>query len=68
MRYNRAVDTITWGVCDANESHEGVLIPKQFLEGIDEGEIRREKNLIVVVPIDADDPILTLGMQPMPPM
>jgi virulence-associated protein VagC len=42
----------------------GVLIPKQWLEGIDEVEIRKEDQLIIIVPIRADDPILTLGTQP----
>jgi virulence-associated protein VagC len=42
----------------------GVLIPKQWLEGVDEVEIRKEEHQIIVVPIPADDPILALGSQP----
>jgi len=42
----------------------GVLIPKMLLEGIDEVEIRKEQNVIVVVPVTADAPILRLGKQP----
>jgi hypothetical protein len=45
-------------------TEHGVLIPKNLLEGIDEVEIRKERNVIVVVPIMADDPILDLGRQP----
>ena len=42
----------------------GVLIPKRLLEGIDEVEIRKENNLILVVPVTSEDPILELGKQP----
>jgi hypothetical protein len=45
-------------------TEHGVLIPKMLLEGIDEVEIRKEQNVIVVVPVTADDPILGLGKQP----
>lgn len=44
-------------------TEQGVLIPKKFLKGIEEVEIRREDNLILVVPI-SDDPILQLGRHP----
>jgi hypothetical protein len=47
-------------------TEHGVLIPKMLLEGIDEVEIRKEQNVIVVVPVTADDPILGLGKQPIP--
>ena len=43
---------------------EGVLIPKRLLEGVDEVEIRKENDLILVVPVAPDDPILELGKQP----
>jgi hypothetical protein len=45
-------------------TEHGVLIPKLLLEGVDEVEIRKEQNVIVVVPVTADDPILGLGKQP----
>ncbi|MDQ3831914.1 MAG: hypothetical protein M3361_22010 [Candidatus Tectomicrobia bacterium] len=45
-------------------TEHGVLIPKMLLEGIDEVEIRKERNVIIVVPVMADDPILDLGGQP----
>lgn len=42
----------------------GVVIPRQWLEGVDEVEIRQERNVIVIIPVPKDDPILTLGTQP----
>ncbi len=48
----------------AKVTEQGVLIPKRFLEGVDEVEIRQEQHAILVVPIIDDDPILQLGTQP----
>jgi hypothetical protein len=45
-------------------AEHGVLIPKLLLEGIDEVEIRKEQNVIIVVPVTANDPMLELGKQP----
>lgn len=45
-------------------TENGVLIPKVWLEGIDEVEIHKEQNIIIVVPVQADDPIFDLGKQP----
>lgn len=45
-------------------TNEGVLIPKQWLEGIDVVEIRQEQTCIVIVPVDKEDPILQLGSEP----
>jgi hypothetical protein len=45
-------------------TENGVNIPKAWLEGIDEVEIQKEQNMIIVVPVHADDPIRTLGTQP----
>lgn len=42
----------------------GVLIPKGWFEGIDEVEIQKTQNMIIVVPVQAEDPILDLGKQP----
>ena len=42
----------------------GVLIPREWLEGIDEVEIRQAQNVIIVVPVPTGDPILDLGKQP----
>ncbi|HST05057.1 MAG TPA: hypothetical protein VLQ48_10005 [Chloroflexia bacterium] len=45
-------------------SKEGVLIPKNLLEGIDEVDIRKEDGTILVVPVNGSDPILELGKHP----
>lgn len=44
-------------------TEKGVLIPKRLLKGIKEVEIRKEDDLILVVPI-TDDPILRLCTKP----
>lgn len=43
---------------------QGLLIPKRFLEGIKEVEIRKENGVILVVPLPLKDPILQLGQDP----
>lgn len=45
-------------------TEQGINIPKQFLEGVKEVEIRREKNYIIVIPFSAEDPILRFGKNP----
>ena len=45
-------------------TENGVLIPKEWLEGIDEVDIQKTQNMILVMPVQADDPILDLGKQP----
>ncbi len=45
-------------------TEKGVVIPKEFLEGIEEVEIRKTDNLLVVVPTIKRDPILGLGQHP----
>lgn len=45
-------------------TENGVLIPKVWLEGIDEVEIQKTQNMIIVMPVQAEDPILSLGKQP----
>ena len=45
-------------------TENGVLIPKMWLEGIDEVEIQKTQDMIIVVPVQAEDPILNLGKQP----
>lgn len=44
-------------------TEQSVIIPKKFLKGIKEVEIRKDNHLILVVPI-TEDPILALGSQP----
>lgn len=48
----------------AKVTERGIVIPKDFLEGVEEVEIRRENGLIVVVPTTRGDPILELGKNP----
>ena len=45
-------------------TENGVTVPRELLEGIDEVEIRRENDLVVLVPVDDQDPILKLGTHP----
>jgi hypothetical protein len=45
-------------------TEDGVLIPKGWLEGIDEVEIQKAQNMIIVMPVQVEDPILNLGKQP----
>jgi hypothetical protein len=45
-------------------TENGVLIPKGWLKGIDEVDIQKAQNMIIVVPVPPDDPILNLGKQP----
>jgi hypothetical protein len=39
------------------------VVPKKFLKGIKEVEIRKDDGVILVVPV-SEDPILALGSQP----
>ena len=48
----------------AKVTEEGVRIPKEMLEGVEEVEILREEDLIVVLPSSADDPRTGLGQSP----
>ena len=45
-------------------TEQGVLIPKQLLEGIQTVEIRSQQGILLVVPIVEDDPIFQLGKEP----
>jgi hypothetical protein len=45
-------------------TEEGLLIPKRLLEGVEEVEIRKENNILLIVPVVNGDPILQLGKQP----
>lgn len=45
-------------------TEEGVTIPKQFLDGAQEVEIRKEKNYILVILPSVEDPILRFGKNP----
>ncbi len=43
---------------------EGLVIPKKFLVGVKEVEIRKENNVILIIPIVSEDPIFQLGRDP----
>lgn len=43
---------------------QGVLVPKSFLEGIEEVEIHKAQSVILLVPVRAADPIFHLGKEP----
>ena len=46
-------------------SEQGLVIPKQWFEGVDEVEVRRENSVIVVIPVGGQDPISELGKNPL---
>jgi hypothetical protein len=50
----------------ARVSNQGLLIPKELLEGSDEVEICKEGNQIMVMLQSQPDPIFGLGRQPVP--
>lgn len=43
---------------------QGVLIPRQLLEGIEEVELKKENGVITLVPTVQNDPIWNLGEDP----
>ncbi len=45
-------------------TEQGLLIPKDLLRDVEEVEIRKEHDLIIIIPVVAKDPILELGQQP----
>jgi virulence-associated protein VagC len=45
-------------------TENGVVVPKDFLQGIEEVEIRKTDNVVVIVPTTMSDPILALGQNP----
>ena len=47
----------------AKVSEQGILIPRKYLEGVDEVDIRVEHGVVIVEPI-ATDPIKQLGSHP----
>jgi len=59
VSYSQAEQTMKTKVTE-----HGVLIPKQMLEGVDEVEIRKESNAIMLLPVGHADPIRKLGKQP----
>jgi len=47
----------------ARVTEQGLLIPKDLLEGFDEVEVRREDHQLLILPV-SEDPILHLGREP----
>jgi virulence-associated protein VagC len=45
-------------------TEKGVLIPRKFLKGVKEVDVRRQNGLIVVVPLGEKDSIFNLGKNP----
>ena len=45
-------------------TENGVVVPKDFLQGVEEVEITKTDNVIVIVPTITSDPILALGQNP----
>ena len=45
-------------------SKHGLLVPKDLLLNVDEVEIRKENDIIVIIPAKAKDPIFELGQDP----
>lgn len=43
---------------------QGIIVPKTLLEGIDEVEVRKQQDVIVITPVSVEDPILSLGSTP----
>jgi len=43
---------------------QGVTLPKDWFQGVAEVEIQREEHRVVVVPVHGDDPITSLGKNP----
>ena len=48
----------------ADVTEQGITIPKEWLSGIKKVEIRKKKNIIMIVPASENDPILNLGSNP----
>ena len=50
----------------ARVTEEGVVIPKKFLKGVKEVEIRQEGNVVVIFPKSKEDSLSKLGRNPIP--
>jgi len=50
----------------ARVTEEGVVIPKKFLKGIKEVEIRQEGRIVVVLPKTKEDALFKIGSNPVP--
>ena len=45
-------------------TEQGLIIPKNLLLNVDEVEIRKEHDIIIIIPATTKDPIFELGQQP----
>ncbi len=45
-------------------TEQGVFIPKHMLQEIEEVDIRKEQDVILVVPVVPTDPVMELGTDP----
>jgi hypothetical protein len=50
----------------AKVGEQGLLLPKDLFGSIDEVEIRKDNDVITIVPVSGDDPIFGLGKNPVP--
>ena len=48
----------------ARVTEKGVVVPKDFFQGVEEVEIRKTDHVVVIVPTTKRNPILTLGQNP----
>lgn len=48
----------------AKVTEQGVTIPKELLDGMDEVEIHRQGGMIIIVAAQEEDPIFQLGKHP----
>ena len=45
-------------------TEQGLLVPKDLLLNVDEVEIRKEHDIIIIIPATTKDPIFELGQHP----
>jgi hypothetical protein len=45
-------------------TEEGLTIPKRLLDDVEEVEIRKVRNMILILPTSPVDPIVKLGTEP----
>ncbi len=48
----------------AQVTSDGLIVPKNMLKGVQEVDIRKEGDLIFIVPLSSNDPINQLGKSP----
>lgn len=49
---------------NAKVTEEGVLIPKEMLDGLEEVTIIKQEGMIIIVPAREEDPIFEFGKHP----